>query len=350
MRCGAGRRQDLLNGGALLVLTIGPLLIAFAIDAAIGDPPEGSFAERWYPPVVLGRAALWAERRIGRDDPRREAMAGGGLWFGLVAAGVAIALALTLLLGPSALALLRGGARDTTGVLTGTAAVTLLAAAYLIVTTLWLKSLFAVRGLVRFCARPLDLPLETMRIQVARVVNRPTSDLPRGLLCFALLESAAENTTDSVVGPLLAFAVLGLPGAVGYRTINTLDALLGHPDRYWRYVGAVAARVDTWVNLLPDALAGGMLQLAAGRRGSRPQIRVFQPGVRVPRTIRSISGVLRVRLEKEGVYVVGEGWEFPTPERVRTALGLVERASVLCLFLSVAIVGGLVYFGWSFFL
>ena len=59
----------------------------------------------------------------------------------------------------------------------------------------------------------------------------------------AAIESAAENTTDSYVGPWLAFALFGLPGAVAYRALNTLDSMIGYRGRY-EHLGKASARLD----------------------------------------------------------------------------------------------------------
>lgn len=78
----------------------------------------------------------------------------------------------------------------------------------------------------------------------------------------------AENTTDSYVGPWLVFALLGVPGAVSYRAVNTLDSMIGYRGRY-EYVGKAAARLDDAVNLVP-ARVSALLLLAAGSLSRLP--------------------------------------------------------------------------------
>ena len=79
---------------------------------------------------------------------------------------------------------------------------------------------------------------------------------------MAAIESAAENTTDSYVGPWLAFALFGLPGAVAYRALNTLDSMIGYRGRY-EHLGKASARLDDLANLAPARLSA-LLMLAAG--------------------------------------------------------------------------------------
>ena len=67
----------------------------------------------------------------------------------------------------------------------------------------------------------------------------------------AVVESVAENTSDAAVGPLLWSAAFGLPGAVGYRAVNTLDAMVGHRSPRYARFGWAAARLDDAVNLIP---------------------------------------------------------------------------------------------------
>ncbi len=324
----------------LFGIVAGSLVVAFAIDRGWGDPPEGSVAERWYPPVIVGRAAGFLESRVARGDPGHERR-WGALGFVLLVGGAAVvAAALTCLIGGTLPGLAAGPSA-------GAAVVGLLALGLAVV---WLKSTFAVRTLEWFCSRPLGQPLPEMRREVSVVVNRPTGDLSEELLYSALIESAVENTTDSIVSPLLAYALLGLPGAVGYRAINTLDALWGHREPRWRYFGEVTARVDSAVNWLPDRLASSLLRLASGRAYAPPSIDRIDPSAKVPATIRTAAGLLRVRLERRGSYVIGNAWPVPAPDDVRRTVGWVQRASGLMLLISLGIIAGLVDVGWTYFL
>ncbi len=321
-------------------LVAGALLAAFGLDRLLGDPTERSWAEQWYPPVLVGRAAIGLERGVPRGNPARETGWGTLDWFVLVAGVTALALGLTVVERwtlPATVA-----ASPLLWALVGLAAFGF--------GVVWLKSTFAVRTLERFCLRPLGRPLDAMRIEVGQVVNRLTSDLPRELLCSALVESAVENTTDSVVAPLLAYSLLGLPGAVAYRTINTLDALWGHPEPRWRFFGRTAALVDSAVNYLPDHLASGMLRAVAGRPFAPPRIERVAPDAKVPATIRTAAGLLGVRLERRGSYVVGPENRPPTEEDVRRVVRWVRQASGLMLLLSLGLIAGLVDVGWTYFL
>ena len=329
--------------GALLLLWLLPFWAGLAWDLSLGDPREGSAAERLYPPVLVGRAAMALTSRIVRDDPARESRQGALVWGLLVGGSTAAATLLVLAGGPLAerfLSSLPFPAPSPSVLLGG--------AVYLLLATFWWKSLFAVRGLLRFCERPLGEELERMRRLVAGVVNRDTSELPRELLHSALLESAAENTTDSVVSPVLAYALFGLPGAVAYRSINTLDAIMGHRDRTWVHVGRVAAAVDRWVNRVPDACTAAFLVVFSVRRRDAPPKVRLEEGGKVPSSIVAMSRALHVRLERRGSYVVGVGWPLPREEDVRAGLRRVKYASLVGFLLSSALLVALVDVGWPF--
>ncbi len=324
----------------LFGLVAGALLAAFALDLAFGDPREGSWAERWYPPVLVGRAAAALEARTPRGSPDRELRSGALEWLLLVAVAAGLAFGLVLVEQSAAPALRSDSPLPWVVLAIGSFGFGVF----------WLKSTFAVRTLERFCLRPLGRPLAEMRLEVGRVVNRPTADLPAELLYSALVETAVENSTDSVVAPLLAYSLLGLPGAVAYRAINTLDALWGHFEPRWRNLGRVAARVDSAVNYLPDRIASGVLRVAAGGAFVPPRVERIDPGAKVPGTIRTVAGLLGVRLERRGSYVVGPERRSPTEDDVRRAVRWVRRTSGLMLMLSLAVIAGLVDVGWTYFL
>jgi len=89
-------------------------------------------------------------------------------------------------------------------------------------------------------------------------------------LARAALESIAENTSDAAVAPLLWGAVAGVPGLLGYRAVNTLDAMIGYRNERYRRFGWAAARVDDIANLLPARVTGLLTAVVAPAVGGRP--------------------------------------------------------------------------------
>jgi adenosylcobinamide-phosphate synthase len=158
------------------------------------------------------------------------------------------------------------------------------------------------------------------------LVSRDTAALDAPLLAAAAIESLAENASDSVVAPLLAYALAGLPGACAYRAVNTLDAMVGYRGRY-EYLGKVPARLDDLLNIAPARLTGLLIVAAAALCGAdarqawramwRDHATTDSPNAGYP--MAAIAGALGVRLEKAGHYCLNAGGRAPTAEDVRRA-------------------------------
>lgn len=118
---------------------------------------------------------------------------------------------------------------------------------------------------VRMVFETVDRSLEEGRIQVARIVGRDTSELSAQEVRTAALETLAENLSDGVIAPLFWYLLLGVPGMMAYKMVNTLDSMIGyHSDRYLLF-GRVAARVDDVANYIPARLTAFLMVLASGR-------------------------------------------------------------------------------------
>lgn len=113
----------------------------------------------------------------------------------------------------------------------------------------------------------IDRDLPGARERVRSLVGRDPSTLSGDELARACVESVAENTSDAVTGPLIWGAIAGLPGLLGYRAINTLDAMIGHRTPRWRQFGWAAARLDDVVNLMPARVATVTAAVLSGRPG-----------------------------------------------------------------------------------
>ena len=100
----------------------------------------------------------------------------------------------------------------------------------------------------------LDRSLDEGRAQVARIVGRDTSELSAQEVRTAALETLAENLSDGVIAPLFWLAVLGTPGMLAYKMVNTLDSMIGyHTERYLQF-GCWAAHIDDVANYIPARL------------------------------------------------------------------------------------------------
>lgn len=118
---------------------------------------------------------------------------------------------------------------------------------------------------VRRVFEAVDRSLEEGRVQVARIVGRDTSGLSAQEVRTAALETLAENLSDGVIAPLFWYLLLGVPGMMAYKMVNTLDSMVGYrSDRYLLF-GRVAARVDDVANYIPARLTAFLMVLASGR-------------------------------------------------------------------------------------
>ena len=111
----------------------------------------------------------------------------------------------------------------------------------------------------------LDRSLDEGRKQVARIVGRDTSELSAQEVRTAALETLAENLSDGVIAPLFWFAILGIPGMLAYKMVNTLDSMIGYKTDRYRDFGCWAAHIDDIANYIPARLTALLMIVAAGK-------------------------------------------------------------------------------------
>lgn len=104
---------------------------------------------------------------------------------------------------------------------------------------------------VRMVFEAVDRSIEDGRKQVARIVGRDTSELSAQEVRTAALETLAENLSDGVIAPLFWFALLGVPGMLAYKMINTLDSMIGYQNERYKDFGCWAAHIDDMANYIP---------------------------------------------------------------------------------------------------
>ena len=200
--------------------------------------------------------------------------------------------------------------------------------------------------------------LDAARAAVSRIVGRDPASLDEAGVCRAAIESTAENFSDAVVAPALWFALLGLPGMLAYKAINTANSMIGHLSPRYEQFGWASARLDDLVNLPASRLAGMLIALAAPvAGGSIPEaFRVMRrdaPGHRSPNAgwpEAAMAAALGLALlgprRYRGVltaapYLNAAGRRQAAPDDIGRGLR-VYRAAWALLFLLAAILGGLV--------
>ena len=111
----------------------------------------------------------------------------------------------------------------------------------------------------------LDCSLEEGRTQVARIVGRDTTQLSAQEVRQAALETLAENLSDGVIAPLFFLALLGTPGMLAYKMVNTLDSMIGYRTQRYKDFGCWAAHIDDIANYIPARLTALLMVMVSGR-------------------------------------------------------------------------------------
>jgi adenosylcobinamide-phosphate synthase len=213
------------------------------------------------------------------------------------------------------------------------------------------KTTFSFRELWR-AARKIkrlltDKDLEGARFNLRALVKRDSRNLAEPLVVSAAVESVAENACDSFVAPLFYFLILGVPGAMAYRVINTLDAMIGRHGKY-EYLGKFAARLDDVVNIIPARLTALLIVLAAFclRRNAHQSwstmlsdhARTESPNAGWP--MSAAAGALNVQFTKIDHYQLGQPGrplEAGTIDAVLRLIGVSALAwIIICLIVEVA--------------
>ncbi len=110
-----------------------------------------------------------------------------------------------------------------------------------------------------------DISVEAGREQVARIVGRDTTRLNPQEIRTAALETLSENLSDGVVAPLFWYLLLGVPGMLAYKMVNTLDSMIGYKNERYKQFGCLAARLDDIANFIPARLTAVWMVLVSGR-------------------------------------------------------------------------------------
>lgn len=219
-----------------VIIIISPLIIGWILDKLFGDPDCIP-----HPVVRFGKAIAFCERRFNKGENKKLK---GGLCAVILITGVfLISFYLLKMLSCCVIA-------------------------KIIVESILIFYCLAGKTLIREVRQvftALDKSLQAGREQVGRIVGRDTSELSPQEIRTAALETLAENLSDGVVAPLFWFALLGVPGMLAYKMVNTLDSMVGYKTERYRDFGMVAARIDDLANYIPARLTALLMVLVSGR-------------------------------------------------------------------------------------
>ena len=214
--------------------------------------------------------------------------------------------------------------------------------AFLLYTTI------ALRGLTSEAAKIIGMvasgDLDGARLEIKSLVGRDTENLDGGAMMKATVESLAENASDGVLAPIFYYLLGGLPLAMTYKAINTLDSMVGYKNEKYRQFGWAAARLDDLANLLPARLTGFFICLSSAIMGqglSRPLKTMLRDGRKHPSPnsgvpMAAMAGALGVTLGGPAAYggipvekpFIGRG-PAPMADEARRAVRLTLCACLL---------------------
>ena len=278
------------------------IILAWLADLSFGDPP-------WMPhPVRLfGVLTKIGERtaRLAAGSHRRLLLAGA-----VVAVGIAFC-----------------ACAGTWVLLSGIKKVSPLAAG---LTTVYLAySALSLRALDQAGCEVIEFlrsgRLADARASLAKIVGRDTEDLEETEIIRAVIETVAENSSDGVIAPLFYLAIGGVPAALAYKSINTMDSMIGYRNDRYLYFGRVAARLDDIVNFIPARLTAALAIVASLIVGMdwRSAFRVVlrdadsQPSPNSGYPEAAFAGALGIRLGGSNSYAGRAVWKayLGNPER-----------------------------------
>ncbi len=213
------------------------LAVAWVLDLIFGDPQHLP-----HPVVWFGKLISWGERHFNKGGHKFVK----GMIFSLLSVIVVFGILLSLLK------------------IAATLSITL----YVVLSVLFIFYCLAGTTLIREVRgvfKAVDSSLEEGRRQVARIVGRDTSGLDAQEIRTAALETLAENLSDGVIAPLFWYLLLGVPGMMAYKMINTLDSMIGYRNERYKDFGCFAARMDDVANYIPARITAFLMILSSGK-------------------------------------------------------------------------------------
>ncbi len=300
-----------------------PLILGLAwVLALTFDLIIGEFPNRWHPVVWMGRTISWGEKLFLGRGARMEFY--GGLLMTLIIPVFFAWLAWFTINQSESIPILQ-----------------------LLITSFWLKASFAWKALggaaetvERHLARG---DVEAARFELRSLCSRNASQLNEEELTEAAISSLAENLSDSVIAPWFFAIFFGVPGAIFYRAVNTMDAMIGYKNHY-KNLGCVAARSDDVLNFIPARLTVFFLLAARTLRGwlkplENPKAAFawhvarrdhrLTPSPNGGWPMATMAGMLGIQLRKTSVYSLGQRLRPSTLPLIHEAWSFAELAAAL---------------------
>ena len=312
-----------------------PIVLGFLFDCIIGDPYNIP-----HPIKLIGRLIAAYEKAVRKHFKNLRL---GGTLLALSVIAVSTALPLALLLVCYRIHILLGAAAES------------------VLCCYMLAARCLCKESMKVCKAAKAGDTEEARKAVSMIVGRDTAVLDRDGIIRAAVETGAENTSDGVTAPLFYMGLGGAVGALFYKSVNTMDSMIGYRDEKYADIGRFAAKLDDVLNYIPSRLTALLMSAAAPVVGldGRNALRIWRRDRRKhaspnsAQTESACAGALHVRLAGDAWYFgklhkkpyIGDDDRPVEAEDIRRANRLMYAASVLMLVISAAargvIIGGI---------
>lgn len=327
----------------MILVTILAIVFAIAIDFTVGDPKNKFHPTAWIG-ILIGKLIP-----IARNDSEKTTRFLGILLTISVVTLVAVVLYLI------SIGLYSLESDNSNFGLFDLITTTLT----IVITGILLKTTIAIKGMEQHAQLIIDAlsknNLDDARVKLSMIVKRDTKNLDRQHIISATLESISENTVDGITGPLFYFAIFGLPGAFVYRTINTIDSMIGYKTEQFRNLGWFGANCDKILNYLPSRMTSLVMVFAAMILGKnwkhsleimkRDSSKTESPNAGYP--MATLAGALGTRFEKIDHYVLGDGKMEFTENHFKSAISIMRLTTILfCIIFTIPMIVVLSYVGW----
>ncbi|MCP8317319.1 MAG: cobalamin biosynthesis protein [archaeon] len=289
------------------------LALALILDLIFGEPPEKIHTTVW-----MGKTTEFLKPRFKGSNPKIEKIK--GIILGLT---VIIIFALIVYI---ALSLLREY---------------LILIIYIIFASALLKTTFSIKCMDKL-SRPIGKAIKEGKIEDAknmlrRIVRRDPTKFDDQKIISATVECVAESTVDGITSSLFYYSILGVPLAIAYRAINTLDSMVGYKDKDHVNVGWFSARMDSLANYIPARITAILMVLSAWllhedwRRSweilKRDKNKTESPNAGW--TMSAMAGAFNAQLEKPGFYILGDPINSLNPDHIPRAIRVMKLTTFL---------------------
>lgn len=309
------------------------LVVGITIDILVNDPPN-----RFHPVSWLGRLIEYFVPKLKdkRNSANREKL--NGIFF-----AIGLVVTFDIILQVSIFATLHFFGY----------------VVLIIWSILFLKIVIAIKGMEKHIESIVDdLRVNNRRNaqrKLSMIVKRDTGRLDEQHILSAMIECIGESIVDGIVSPLFYYTFLGPIGAFAYRIINTLDSMIGYKDDYYKNIGWMSAKLDTYANSVPARITPVLIVLSAKIIGAdwKNSLRILERdhnktlSYNAGYPMATMAGALRIKLEKIGQYSLGDESEHISIAKCRAALSIMKLTTIFfCVIVSIPCILVLHLVGW----